>query len=147
MVPSWVADLDEPSRSQFQTRAKLSLQKAIQKSQLIKGKSRSHAGADSGFICMIDGCGFPCGPVEAFLDHIKGVHGTGDRVLAQIRWCIEEKRIEESIRARQERGVMATGFRWPGLLGKPPDQAHQVDAEDGDSNSPSKRRKGLNNVA
>lgn len=46
MVAGWVAELDEQGRTQFQSRSKLSLQRAIRKSQLINGKSQSYAGTD-----------------------------------------------------------------------------------------------------
>lgn len=143
MVPGWVADLEDSSRTQFQHRAKLTLRKAVRKLQQIKGKSQSHAGPDE-LTCVMDGCDSLCGSPEAYLDHIRRVHGTEDRDVAQIRWLLQQERIDERVRARQERGVMATGFRWPGSPANFPGQADQVDAQNSDSNHGRKRRKGLN---
>ncbi|KIX09219.1 uncharacterized protein Z518_00298 [Rhinocladiella mackenziei CBS 650.93] len=117
MVPDWVADLDERSRCVFQSRAKLSLEEAIRRSRLVKGKYLCQEEIDSEWTCKLDGCGIEGSSDEALYDHFQRTHGVGDRELALLRWHFHEEYTKRRVQVRQNYGVMATGRRWKGSLG------------------------------
>ena len=141
MVPDWIADMEESSRRVFQTRAKLSLEEAIQQSRLIKGKSRFHEELDNDWTCAVDRCGHIAVADVALIDHLRTAHNFESRDLAQIRWGIEEENIKRRIRIRQENRIMATGHRCPDFLPITPFQKRGAEIGDIFSNSRSKRRK------
>jgi hypothetical protein len=130
MVPNWVADLEEPSRKQFQIRAKLALRKAIQRAQLIEGDSQGYVEDEFRIGCPREGCRFRCESFEALLDHMGRVHVIDERVVIGLRWHLQQQSTARSIKARQNRGIMATGFKWPGMLaGKSPIVSDDVEDE------------------
>jgi hypothetical protein len=141
VFPEWVADMQESSRRIFQIRAALSLEEAIQHSSLIKGKFQCQEEIDSNWTCMVNGCEFTAGSDVAYLDHLRRAHSCEDRDLAQIRWHILEEDTKTEVRARQKRGVMATGRRWPDYIERNPFQEQEAATRDIFSNNRSKRRK------
>jgi hypothetical protein len=114
MVPSWVAHLSEPNRRNIQCRAKNSLATAIKEHELIKGKALCLDGDRPRFRCKTDGCMAAFGSDTALVDHFRRAHGEEERILAQIRWRFDLRRTLERVKARQEKGIMATDHMWPG---------------------------------
>lgn len=128
MAPSWVGHMNEPSRRTFQRRAKLSLAEAIEEHSLIKGKAPCRDEANREWTCLMSGCSAILGSDAAFLDHMRRAHVKEESQMAKLRWCIEERKIQETIRRRQESGIRATRHWWPGYSKRhrSPEQDEQI---------------------
>lgn len=104
-VPSWVNDMSVPSRRKFQELAKVSLDQAIEEHQLAKGKSLSDS--------------------TVTLAQIS--HSLPERVVAGLRWSWRREDVREYIQNRLRRGIMASGYLWPGFL-----KRRRIDNDDDD---------------
>ena len=108
--------MDDQSRRKFQSLAKLSLEKALKKNGLIKGKAVSLNPNRNPWFCVMDGCTSTFDSDVELLNHLMLGHGMDDRFLANITWDLKRDYIMKGIRARHKQGIMATGRRCFPLL-------------------------------
>jgi hypothetical protein len=134
-VPSWVSYLSEPSRRNFQCRAKSSLAAAIKQHELMNGIFQSEDEGYPAWTCVLDGCMTDVSSDTAFIEHLRNNHGWEESRLAGMRWCIKQEKMLQAVRNRQKRGIGATGLTLPWVLhrrrfqGQPQEQEEVVDVE------------------
>lgn len=140
-VPSWVSEMKRPNRNGFRNRARLSLEEAIQRSNLIGGGFASQDEIYKNWMCLKDGCGWEGISYATLLDHIKREHNEEDRNLAKLRQLIRDEETKMAIRERQERGILTTGYRWGGPREEYPFTLEDSTGSDFYSNDCPQRRK------
>lgn len=112
-APSWVQTMSEANKQKFQVLAKISLDQAMREGRSFKGEPPyREEGSRFLWACNADGC-IPVFDTEvAFTDHMRSVHNTDDRRMANLKWCLRRRNFVGDIRNRIRQGVMATGHKW-----------------------------------